>query len=520
MTGLDHRTIRAADADVIVIGAGLNGLVCAALLAQSRLRVLILEAQERPGGFCVTGEIIPGYRAPLYTPWIGPIDAGLVKALKLQSFGLDPAPQRLSTVALSPDGAVVVLDPHARRGTGTLAKLSPADAKTYPPFAAAMRKLASGLAAAQSEPPLKATAKGGAPLRVKQDDSARTALSGLALRSIADLTTEYFESPLLQGALAMDAVTGTGLGPHSPGSALAWIEAMAMETLRTDTAVWVQGGPGALIQALTQAAQSAGARLRAAAPVADLIAHAGRAEGVVLANGEAIYAPLIVSSQSLADVLWQWPSLRRAAAPGFDQVVAFDPPRHGLAKIHLALRGAPQFTGLDAKDLRARMLMPGDLETVSRAYAAAVQGEVSETPALEAILPTAMDPTLGPKDGHVLSVLVPFAPLSPKGGWAAAKTPFTLSVIAALSRYAPDLPQRVLSAEAETPDQMARISARVLWRQADAGPTHADNPYAGPIEGLYFCGAGTHPRLGASGLNGRNCAESMLATGVLRREGA
>jgi phytoene dehydrogenase-like protein len=512
MTALDHRKVRPADADAIVIGAGLNGLVCAFLLAQSRLRVLVLDARDRTGGYCATGEIIPGFRAPLYAHWIGPIDPALVKALKAQKSGLEIAQPRLGAIALSPDGHHIYLDSHARRGTGGLARHSATDARTWAPFEAAMRKLASGLGPSVLEAPLRAGAKGATPARTRPDDGVKATLASLAVRSIASVAEEYFESPRLQGALALEAIIGTGLGPRTPGSALSWIERLAPDTQRHDTAMWVQGGPGALTSALTQAAQALGVAFRLNARVEDLLASGGRAEAVVLAGGETLFAPLIVSSLSPAEVL-AWHGARRAAPLGLAELAKGPRAPHGIAKVHFALRGLPQFKGLDPKDLRARLVFADSIDAVESAFDAAARDAMPETFPMEATIPSAIDATLAPKDGHVMSVLVPFAPLSPPQGWREARNKLTLDTIAALSRYAPDLPNRILSAEVETPESLARIASTeaMLWRRPGPAAVHDSHPYGCAIEGLFFCGAGTHPRLGASGLNGRNCAEAILA---------
>jgi phytoene dehydrogenase-like protein len=511
MTALDHRAIRPADADVIVIGAGINGLTCAALLAQARLRVLVLEARDRLGGFCATEEIIPGYRAPVFTQWLGPLDAAVLKTLKLQKLGLEIVQPRMGAIALDPSGHHIVLDSHARRGTGGLAQHSPLDAKTFGPFDAAMRKLASGLGSYLVDPPLRASQKGAA-ARVKQDDSPKTALAALSLKSIGSLAEEYFETPRLQGALSLDAVIGTGLGPRTPGSALTWVERLALETQRSDAAQWVRGGPGALIQALGQAAQASGASVRVNARVDALITHGGKSEGVVLTNGERLYAPVVVASLSPYEVL-RWPSARRAVMPGTVAALNDLPPVHGLAKVHLALKGQPQFKGLETRDLGSRFLIAESLDSVERAYDLAAGGAMAETSPLEFVLPSATDATLTPRDNHVLSALIPFAPIAPKDGWRETKNKLILGTIATLARYAPDLPNRVLSAEVETPETMALIAprAQILWRNPGGGTLHETNPYACAIDGLFFCGAGTHPRLGASGLNGRNCAEAILS---------
>jgi phytoene dehydrogenase-like protein len=515
MSPKPHQDGHACDADVIVIGAGVNGLTCAAMLAQPRRRVLVLEAADAIGGLSVVKEIVPGFRAPAFASWAGPVDPTIVKALKLQKHGLTQGVPRLGVIALAEDGRHMFLDSHMRRGATGIAQTSQADAKTWPVFDAAMRKLAAGLAEWASEPPLSQAAQGraGGTARIRNDEAARAGVAGLALRSIAALTGEYFESSTLQSAIAFDAVIGSGLGPRTPGSALLWLEKLAHETVRPETAIHYLGGPAALASALSQAAQTAGAMVRVNAEVTDLVLETGRIQGVVLRSGQKLFAPMVVSSPSPTSVL-RWPALRRGLSAGWDRALPGAARPHAMAKVQLALRGLPQFKGLEPRDLKARLLITGGLEALQRNYDQAVEGVLGDALAMEVTLASAYDETLAPKDAHILSALVAFVPVAPEGGWAASSQQLALKTISLLGRYAPDLPSRVLSVSVEDPESIARVTGDILWRAPGQGPLHPENPYGGPVEGLYFCGAGTHPRAGLSGLNGRNCAEALLASSL------
>jgi phytoene dehydrogenase-like protein len=519
MNRVHHSQIKPADADAIVIGAGVNGLICAAILAQAGRRVLVLESAPEAGGFSATREVIPGFKAPSFSSWAGPVDPALVKLLKLQKYGLTASVQRLGVVALAEDGRHLFLDSHARKGASGLAHLPSMDAKTWPVFDSAMRKLASGLGVWASEPPLRAAqGKGAVGARVRNDDAARSATGALALRSIAGLTQDYFESGTLQAAISFDAIIGSGLGPQTPGSALLWLERLAHDTVRPETSIHYQGGPGALTQALSHAAQAAGAMVRVNSPVEDLIVHDGKVAGVTLRGGQSVYATAVVSSPSAPEVL-RWPAVRRGLSVGWAQSSPMRLRPHSVAKVHLALRGLPQFKGLELRDLKSRLVITGGPDGLQRNYDEAVQGLLSEDLAMEVTIPSVYDETLAPKDGHVLSALIGFVPSPPQEGWAAAEQQLALRTISVLGRYAPDLHGRILSVDVQGPDKLQRISTDVLWRAPAQGPLHPANPYGAPLDGLYFCGAGTHPRAGLSGLNGRNCAESLLAGPLRPHEG-
>ena len=196
--------------------------------------------------------------------------------------------------------------------------------------------------------------------------------------------------------------------------------------------------------------------------------------------------------------------------------------RHkGLAaKLHLALNALPGFTGVDAAALSGRLLIAPSLDYIEHAYNHSKYREFSEAPAIEITLPTVNDPGLAPNGKHVLSAIIQYAPYDLAGGWDAGRARFTDIVIGAIERHAPGLRGLIMSSELLTPVDIER-EFRIAgghWHHGDLAfdqffmvrPVPGVSQYRAPVEGLYICGAGSHPGGGVMGLAGRNAAQQVL----------
>lgn len=517
----------AVDVDVVVIGAGVNGLICATLLAQAKRRVVLVEALARAGGLCTTSEVARGHRVSTFAHLAGPIDTALVKALKLQRFGLQLSAKQIATIALSPDGRHIVLDGDLRHSAQTLGLHSPADAKRWPLFDGRMRKMAQQFERwAQTSPggPFEQAGSRGnlfAARSPSKSSPVDAELASLLDGSIADFLDEEFETPLLKGALAFDAVLGNALGPRSLGTAFLSVLRNAFDTDTTEGLVHPQGGMGAFVAALSKAAEAAGVRTRLKSRVAHLLFDAHRVAGVELQGGEAIYAPVVVSSLDPKTTLLALGAERHLPF-GLKRRLKGFRAQGCVAKVNLALNGPPNFKGLDKRALRERLIICPGVDHLERAFAACEQGSPSPDPALEVTMPSTHDAALAPPGQHVLSVHVLYAPYSlADGSWDKAKDELLARVIATLRQYAPDLPDLVLAADVYTPPDIERLAGAAggHWHGGDVsldqlGPLR---PAAGlsrhdtPVPGLFLCGAGTHPCGGVTGINGRNAAEAVLA---------
>jgi phytoene dehydrogenase-like protein len=508
----------AARYDCIVIGAGHNGLVCAATLARGGRSVLVVEAQSQPGGAALTREFAPGFQVSACAHLVHQMRADLMRELDLGAHGLKWAAQAMPTTALSEAGAPLKI------GAGVAGP----DADAYAAYSAQMRRFAAALNPLLSKvPPRLGTGN--------FKDYAALALLGWRIRrlgrrdmrellrigamNVYDLLEEHFAQPLLKGAIGFDAVLGSNFGPRSPGSVLTLLYRLAAQGASDTGLAQPQGGAGALGDALAEAAAKAGARIRTAAPVARILVEADRAAGVELESGERIAAGAVISSADPKTTFLELLGTSHLDT-GFVRRVKHLRTGGLAAKLHLALDAVPQFRGVPEADLKGRLLVAPSLEYLERAFNHAKYGEYSSAPAMEITLPTMNDPGLAPAGKHVLSAIVQYAPYALKDGWLDERERFTHLCVAILERHAPGISRSILSAELLTPadiEQEFRISGG-HWHHGELAfdqffmvrPVPGAAQHCTPLSGLYLCGAGCHPGGGLIGTAGRNAALKVL----------
>lgn len=514
--------------DVIVIGAGHNGLVCAAYLARARRRVLVLEGAAHLGGAASTREIAPGYRVSACAHLLHMLHPRIVQDLALANHGLEYSARQMPTAVLGANGGALSLPDDDAGAREALAAHSKHDAEAWPAFRARMTRFTRVLRPLLTRTPPRlgtreradrlALLKAGWSLRRLGRDDMRELLR-IAGMNIADLLEETFETGAVQGALALDAVLGTRLGPRSPTSVLTYLYRLAHENGNGGLSHPV-GGLGALTEALAEAARSAGAEIRTESPVQRILVENDRAGGVVLESGEAIAAGCVVSNADPRRTFLELLGPEHLDA-GFVRKVRNIRMRGTAAKLNLALDALPSFQGVDAAALRGRLLVAPGIGYVERAFDHAKYGEVSAAPAIEITLPSLHDASLAPEGKHVLSAIVQYAPYDLKGGWDGARDSFADAVIRTLTAYAPDLESRIVARELLTPLDLER-DLRMTgghWHHGELAfdqflmlrPVPGAAQYSTPLPGLYLCGAGAHPGGGVTGVAGMNAARRMLA---------
>ena len=503
--------------DCIVIGAGHNGLVCAALLARAGRKVLVLEGNERVGGAAQTREFAPGFRVSACAHVLHLMPAELVRDLNLESHGLSWSARAMPTTALGV-------------GTAPLELLRPGpDAAAYAAYRARMGRFAKALVPLFSRVP---------PRLGTTDWSDRWALLGLGWQlrklgrrdmrellriggmNVHDLLEEQFQSDALKGALAFDAVLGTNFGPRSPGTVLTLLYRLAAEAAGGAGALsQPEGGLGAVCDALAKAAVQAGALIRTGSSVAQILVAGDRAVGVELGSGERIAANIVVSSADPKTTFLKLLGARHLDT-GFVRRVQHLRARGLAAKLHLALDRAPQFTGIEAAAGRGRLLLAPSLQYLERAYNHSKYAEYSSAPAMEITVPTFNDPGLAPPGKHVLSAIVQYVPYALKGGWDTQRESFIKLCIDLLEGAAPGLAASVLEAQLSTPLDIEREFgiAGGHWHHGELAfdqffmvrPVPGAAQHRTPMPGLFLCGAGCHPGGGVMGTAGRNAARQVL----------
>lgn len=511
---------------IVVIGAGHNGLACAAYLAKAGREVLVLEAADRVGGAAVTREFAPGFRVSAGAHLLYLLDARLSRELRLASHGLKAARTGLKTVGLARDGGHLVLDD----GRVESGQVTAEDRSALPDYQSRMLRFARVLARQHNRRPPRllgggrseaiAAASLGLDIRRLGREDMREFLR-IAGINVFDVLEETFDTPLLKGALAFDAVLGTNLGPRSNNSVLTLLHRLSGQAVDAGSRPWLpQGGMGAVSEAFAAAARAAGATVRTGSTVARITLEGDRVSGVELGNGETVRAGTVVSNADPARTLLGLLGARHLDT-GFAQRIRHVRTRGTAAKLHLALDGVPEFTGLAQPLAGERLLIAPDLVYIEHAFDTSKYGECSPEPALEITIPSLHDRTLAPEGRHVLSAVVQYAPYDARANSDEARAAFLERTLAVLERYSPGLRRRIVAAEMLLPFDIER-EFRITgghWHHAELAldqmlmlrPVPGAAQYAMPVGGLYLCGAGCHPGGGVMGTAGRNAAQAVLS---------
>ena len=513
--------------DAVVIGGGHNGLVCAAVLARSGRKVLLVEAGSELGGAARTEEFAPGFRVSL-AHVLNRLHPEVIKALDLEKHGLALSQAALvPSVALSAKGEPLTL--HGAYGE-RLAGASASEAQAWKALRAQLIRYAGILKPLLTKRPpdlegmaLSETAGFGLValnLRRLGKEDMRDFLRML-LMNVADVLDEHLECNRLRGLLAFDATLGSHLGPRSPTSLLGLYYRLAGEIAgAAGGQVIPAGGMGAVSAAIERAADSFGVMTRTGAPVARILIEKGRAVGVALAEGEEIRARTVISAINPQTTFLSLVGPRELDT-GFVRKVTNIRMKGNVAKLHLALDRPPEFSGVSAEGHRGRLVIAPSPDHVERAFNPSKYGEFSPEPVMEITLPSLVDPSLAPAGACVLSANVQYAPYALKEGWESGKPKFFKAIMAQLESYAPGIGKTVRHVDLLTP---ADIEARYLmpgghWHhgelQADqmlmSRPVSGASGYDTPIDGLFLCGAGSHPGGGVSGVPGLNAARRVMA---------
>ena len=503
--------------DAIVVGGGHNGLVCAALLARAGKQVLVLEANDQVGGAAVTREFAEGHAVSACAHLLYQLQPIVRKELKLSP---KLAAEDMTTIALGENGDHVRIKGNSVDGVGD------DDAESFRRFRKRMTRFADLLRTYLNKTPPRLGTKDvkdlmtlgqlGFDLRRLGKTEMQEFLRLIGM-NIHDEIDERFENPLLKGAISLDAVLGTHLGPRSPNTMMTYLYRLAGDHGRLASPA---GGMGSVSDELADVAIASGVTIRTGTPVSRIIIDNGRVTGVETAEGEQFESMTVISNADPKKTIMELVGARHVET-GFTRRIHYMRMKGNAAKLHLALDGLPEMNGLSTNDFAERLVIAPDEHYVERAFNPAKYGQSSPDPVLEITFPSFRDPSLAPSGKHVLSAVVQYAPYALEGGWNdAARQEFESSAIRAIERYAPDITQRITASELLTPADIERefhITGG-HWHHGEltldqflfVRPVCSAAQYRMPVDGLYLCGAGAHPGGGVSGAAGRNAARNIL----------
>ncbi|HEY2679280.1 MAG TPA: NAD(P)/FAD-dependent oxidoreductase [Steroidobacteraceae bacterium] len=528
----------ASPRDVVIVGGGHNGLVCAYYLAAAGLKVTVLERRGVVGGAAVTEEFHPGFRNSVAAYTVSLLNPKVIRDLDLPGHGLRIVERRLANFLPLDESNYLKIG--AGQTANEVAKFSERDAGRLNAYGERLEVIADVLRDMVLETPPNVTAGGwfealpqllhSARLgkRVTQLDlPMRRELLELFVKSAGDYLDAWFESAPIKAAYGFDGVVGNYASPYAAGSAYVLLHHVFGE-VNGKKGAWGHaiGGMGAITQAMAKAAATRGVEIRVASGVREIIVRSGRALGVVTEQGEAIYARSVVSN--LNPRLLYGSLIDGALLPqDFRERIGRWRCGSGTFRMNVALSELPDFSALPGRAAAdhhtAGIIMAPSLAYMDQAYLDAKAGGWSKRPIVEMLIPSTLDDSLAPAGQHVASLFCQHvAPTLPNGAsWDAHREEVADVMIDLVNSHAPNFKAAVLGRQIMSPLDLERTFGLVggdifhgalsLDQLFSARPMLGHGDYRGPLQGLYMCGSGTHPGGGVTGAPGHNAAREILA---------
>ena len=544
---LQHSFDEASVHDVVIIGGGHNGLVCAAYLAEAGLKVIVLERRHVAGGAAVTEEFYPGFRNSVAAYTVSLLNPKIIRDLDLPAHGLRIVERRISNFLPLDDGRYLKVG-----GSDTkqeVAKFSNRDAERLDEYHAKLGAIADVLreVVLQTPPNVVEASPIAAISELIKAGRLANRLRGLGIvlqRELLDLFTAsaggyldgWFDSAPIKAVYGFDGIVGNYASPYSPGSAYVLLHHCFGE-VNGRKGVWGHaiGGMGAITQAMAKAAAARGVEIRLSTAVQEVIVEKDRVAGVVTDAGETIRAPMVVSNVN-PKLLYERLVAPSALPADFRHRMAQWRCGSGTFRMNVALAELPDFTALPGRELgdhhTAGIIIAPSLAYMERAYFDARSHGWSRRPIVELVISSALDDSLAPAGRHVASLFCQHvAPELPDGSsWDEHRETVADLMIETVDAYAPNFKRSVLGRQIFTPLDLERtfglIGGDIFHGALDLGQIFSARPmlghadYRGPIKGLYMCGSGTHPGGGVTGAPGHNSAREILRDVKGRRKRA
>lgn len=525
-----------ASYDAVVIGAGHNGLVCAAYLAAAGKRVCIVERRGVVGGAAVTEEFHPGFRNSTASYTVSLLDPQVTRDLRLVEHGLTITGRPFSNFLPLDDGTFLKVGGGLAATQREVARHSVRDAARLPDYYAMLDRVADVLRdLLHATPP---NVGSGMPALLDSWKVAKRfrALDRAGQRDVLDLFTKsagelldrWFESSPIKAAFGFDAVVGNFQSPYAPGSAYVLLHHVFGE-INGQRGQWghARGGMGAITQAMARECAARGVEIRLAAPVAQVIVEGGCATGVQLADGSRVMAARVIANVN-PKLLYQQLMPPEHIDPDFRARIDGYRCGSGTFRMNVALSELPDFRCLpgsaQAPHHASGIIIAPTLAYMERAFFDAKTEGWSRAPIVEMLIPSVIDDTLAPAGMHVASLFCqhvhPELPKVTGQSFDAVRARIADTMIATVDAVAPNFRASIQGLRALTPLDLEREFGLIggdifhgalgLDQLFSARPILGNAAYRMPLPGLYLCGAGAHPGGGVTGIPGRNAAREIL----------
>ena len=507
------REIAARTWDVVIVGAGHNGLTCAAYLARAGKQVLVLESRERIGGACTIEEPWPGVRMSPCAYLAGLLHPLVIEELDLVGRGFEWTPAVNGLFVPFEDGTSIQLYDNDDQCEAEIAKLSPRDIQGWRAMSDVMRRTRDAI-----RPPNECDAWiGEAPSRDELEDRLGNdpeARSLLFEWSMAEFVERYLADERLQIAYLGQGVIGTNASPFDPGTAsIRFHHSSGRLGGMPGSWGYVKGGMGMVSFFLADAAQEAGAVIMPSTTVAQILP----GEGVLFEGGERVKSRVVVCN---ADPKIALRLLGKSAEPVWRKQVETIPIEGCTLKVNVWLRELPNFRarpGTCEPHHFGQVNTPLSKQEWRSNYAAARAGRLPDRLWTELYFQSVHDRSIVPDDTHTMSIFSQYVPYRfAKGDWDEHRAAATSLAFRSLAQFCSNIPDAVIEAEALGPPDIERkvgltgghifqgeCLPQYMWSNRLASRT--------PMPGVYLCGACTHPGGSVIAMNGRNAAMQILA---------
>ncbi len=523
--------------DVLIVGGGHNGLVCASYLAAAGLKVTVLERRHVVGGAAVTEEFHPGFRNSVAAYTVSLLNPKVIRDLDLHTHGLRVVEREVNNFLPTEDGRYLATG--GDRTKAAVAKFSQKDADALDAYGERLEVIADVLRELVLQTPpnvvdggwrmaipeLLRTARIGGKLS-KLDMPTRQELLSLFVTSAGDYLDGWFESAPIKALYGFDGIVGNYASPYAQGSGYVLLHHCFGE-VNGKKGSWGHaiGGMGAITQAMAKSAKSRGVDIRLNAGVREIIIENGTAVGAVTETGETFRAAAVVSN--LNPKLLYTSLIDAAALPAtFRQRITQWRCGSGTFRMNVALSELPDFSCLPGKQRAphhtAGIIIAPTMAYMERAYFDARTHGWSRQPIVEVLIPSTLDDSLAPPGQHVASLFCQHvAPELPNGTWDDHRETVADLMIDTVNAHAPNFKASVLGRQIMSPLDLERTFGLIggdifhgalhLDQMFSARPMLGYGNYRGPLPGLYMCGSGTHPGGGVTGAPGHNAAHEILA---------
>ena len=512
--------------DVLVIGAGHNGMAASIKLANSGRKVLLLENSSQPGGMASSKDICDGFKSPTLAHLINHLSSRSINELNLTKFGLETNNFIIPSISINSSGEHISVFNNYKSNSENL---SSKDKENLERLIKRLTFQSSLLKRFLFDAPVNNNnitfskklkfLKTGLDLRLRGKEEFQEFFR-MILMCVADVLEEEIDNDLLKGLLAFDGTLGINLGPRSPTSLMGLLYKISGEfNGQRGIQVLPKGGIKNLVDAFYKSAISSGVETIFNQEVESLILEDNKVVGVKTKNGQEYKANIVLSSVSPIKTFLKFIGPKRLDTGVLRELNSLRY-KGNVSKSNLALDKVPTSEFLKPELLKSRIVYAPSIDHIEENFNPSKYKELPKDPNLEVLFPSIIDETLSPKGSAIASIIVQNTPYDLKNGWEKSREQFCENILSKLELIFPNLKKSIISTQFLSPSDIEdqfnvpgghwHHSELQIDRMYSLRPIFKFSNYNTPIENLYICGAGTHPGGGISGISGINSANQIL----------